>query len=176
MRLPIILAFIWLVFKTASLQFAYESERTGVIVNVLFLVIIIFMAVRNLRQDMAFFEMIKAGMRPAAFYVILICFAIFAYYAWLDPGFMPGAVQRNLDAVALAIEAEGGFDEFAQNKGPLEAQSQAEYLIKQRETFEMIFSPFSRASQSLLALTMLALFYSLLMVGVYKITRRFIPE
>ena len=176
MRLPILLAFLWLVFKTASFQFGYESERTGVIINVLFLVIIIFMAVRNLKRDMAFFEMIKAGMRPAAVYVILICFAIFAYYAWLDPGSMPGAVETNLQAVEQTIEAQGGFEEFAKNMGPLEAQTKEDYMLKQRETFEMIFSPFSRASQSLLALTMLALFYSLLMIGVYKIAKKFIPE
>jgi hypothetical protein len=176
MRLPIILVFLWAVFKTAMLQFGQDSERIGVILNILFIVIIIFMAIRKLKGDYGFFEMIKAGMRPAALYIVLVTIMIFVYYSFLDPGFMPGVVETNMESVQNAIVQEGGFDSFAENHGPLESTNEADYLSKQRETFEMMFSPFARASQSLLALTMLGLFYSLLMVGVYKVARRFIPE
>lgn len=176
MRLSIILVFVWLVFKSAMLQFGYESERIGVILNILFLVIIIFMAVRNLRKDLAFFEMLKAGMRPAAVYIILITLAIFIYYSWLDPGHMPGVIESNIDAIEQTIDDEGGYEAFAKNHGPLESADRGEYLEKQREGFQMLFSPFARASQSLLALTMLALIYSLMMIGFYKVGKRFIQE
>jgi hypothetical protein len=120
--------------------------------------------------------MLKAGMRPAAIYILLICISIFCYYQWLEPGYMPGVIESNLQALEQTIASEGGFDAFAAKNGPLESSTQEDYITAQRESFGMLFSPFARTSQSLLALTMLALVYSMMMIGVYKVGRIFIKE
>ncbi|NNK80622.1 MAG: DUF4199 domain-containing protein [Flavobacteriales bacterium] len=176
MKLPVILAGLWFVFKLVMLQLNFDSERVGVMLNLLFLVAIIFISVRKLKEDSGFFEMIKSGMRPAAIYILLICVAIFIFYKWLDPGYMPGVIETNLQQLEESIISEGGFEAFAKKNAPIEADSLEDYIETQRQNFGLLFSPFARASQSLLALTMLALVYSLMMIGVYKIGKKFIKE
>ncbi|NND95059.1 MAG: DUF4199 domain-containing protein [Flavobacteriales bacterium] len=176
MRLSLILAGLWFFFKLIMLQLNYDSERVGVMLNLLFLVVIIYIAIRSLKKDLGFFDMLKAGMRPAAIYILLICVAIFIFYKWCDPGYMPGVIETNLQQLEETIVSEGGFEAFAKKNAPIEANSQEEYIESQRENFGLLFSPFARASQSLLALTMLALIYTLMMIGVYKIGRKFIKE
>lgn len=176
MKLPAILAFVWLVIKSALLQFGMNDEKYGVMMNLFFLVLVIFLAIRSLKEDVDFFPMLKTGMRPAAIYIILVTAGIFIYYQWMDPGYMPGAIQKSVDSIELAIEDEGGFEKFKAGNPTVKEDDMDSYIKTQRENLGTLFSPFGRASQSLLALTMMAFLYTLMMVGVYKIGKKFIQK
>ncbi len=176
MKLPAILAFVWLAIKSVLFQMGMNDEKYGVMLNLFFLVVVIFLAIRALRQDADFFPMLKTGMRPAAVYIILVTAAIFIYYQWMDPGYMPGAIQKSIDSIELAIEEEGGFQQFKATHPAVQEENLIDYLDTQRSNLGTLFSPFGRASQSLLALTMMAFLYTLMMVGVYKIGQKFIQK
>jgi len=179
MKLPVILAFVWLVFKVVMLQLGMNEDKYGVMLNLFLIVLIIFISVKNAAGERSFINLVKAALRPAALYVVCACIAIFIYYQFLDPGYLSGALERLVTDEQNKIEAVGGFAEFkAANEG-VESNSLNEHLQVVRESFGgfiSLFSPYGRASIALLTLTFFAVFYSLFMVAIHMAALRFIKK
>ena len=179
MKLSALLAFVWLVLKVVMLQMNISEERYGVMLNLFFLVVIIFIAIRNLQGERDFLTLIKAAMRPAAFYVVCVCAAIFIYYQWLDPGYLPGALERLVTDEQSYIESVGGFEVYRDTNERVTAATETEHLNLMRESFGgfiSLFSPYVRASIALLTLTFFSLFYSLFMVAILLLAHRLLKK
>ena len=179
MKLPAILAFVWLVLKVIMLQMNGADEKYGVMLNLFFLVIVIFASVRNQQGQGDFVTLVKAAMRPAAFYVVCVCAAIFIYYQWLDPGYLPGTLERMITDEQAHIESVGGFDAYRDANERVTAATEPEHLQLMRDSFGgfiSLFSPYGRASIALLTLTFFALFYSLFMVAIHMLALRYLKK
>jgi len=179
MKIPAILAFVWLVLKVVMLQMNVAEEKYGVMLNLLFIVVIIFMAIRDSKGERDFITLIKAAMRPAAFYVVCVCVAIFIYYQWLDPGYLPGALERLITDEQSHIESVGGYEMYRDANIQVKAATETEHLQTMRDSFGgfiSLFSPYGRASIALLTLTFFAVFYSLFMVSILLLAHRYIKK
>jgi len=116
------------------------------------------------------FHLLKAGMRPAALYVIFITVAIFSYYKFLDADFFENKLETVLIETKANISNEGGWEAFSKKASLDEEIDQDSFLQDQEDSLRNImFSALPQASYSLLALTMTALFYSLLMALFFKL-------
>ncbi len=154
-------------------------EEYGIALNLLFIIVVIFVAIRNLQGEKDFGVLVKSAMRPAAFYVVCACLAIFIYYQWLDPGYLSGALERAMTDQESFIESKGGFEEFKEGVSGIKEDTKEEYLLAQRDRMGGIITPFSsfgRASIALITLTFFALFYSLFMVSILLLAHRFIKK
>ncbi len=179
MKLPVILAFVWLVLKVVMLQMNVAEEKYGVMLNLLFIVIVIFVAIRDLKGERDFVTLIKAAMRPAALYVVCACVAIFIYYQWLDPGYLPGAMERVIVIEQGLIDSAGGYEAYRDANVQVKAASESEHLQIIRDSFGgfiSLFSPYGRASIALLTLTFFAVFYSLFMVSILLLAHRYLKK
>jgi hypothetical protein len=179
MKLSAILATLWLAIKIGLLQYGYPEDRYGVILNLVFIILIVFVGVRNTEGTKEVVPMIKSAMRPAAVYVILVSIFVFAYYSFVDPGYLPSVFDRTIQDVEQAIADEGGFEEFRKGLTGSNASTKEEYVAEFKNNaggMISLFSPYGRASIALMLLTFFALFYTLFMVGVFKLAMRLIPR
>lgn len=179
MRTAVILAIVWLGAKIAMLYNGIVDERIGISLNLLFIIIIIFLALRSRAGNIDFVSLVKTAMRPAAVYVVLASIAIFAYYNWVDPNYLPNALDKAIADQAELIESKGGFQQFKKGVPGIKEGNAEEYLLEQRARMSGFVSPFSaygRASIALLTLTFFAGFYSLFMVALLLIAHKYLKK
>ena len=138
--------------------------------NLLFLVILVYVGVkRGAENGKETFHLLKSGMLPAAIYVIMVTVAIFSYYKFLDTDFFDSRLDQVMIETKAGIEQNGGWEEFSKTDGIEKGMKEDEFLTNQENSLRRVFfSPLPQASYSLLALTITALFYSLLMSLFFK--------
>ena len=179
MKLPVILASLWLVIKIVLLQFGYPQDRYGVMLNLLFVIFIVFTGVRKTQGLKEVVPMIKSAMRPAAVYVILVSIFIFIYYSFIDSTYLSSVFDNTIKDLEQAIVDAGGFEEFRKGLSGSTASTKEAYITEFRENaggMISLFSPYGRASIALMLLTFFALFYTLFTVGVFKLAMKFMKR
>ena len=172
MQLPFLFALTWLALKVMIFYTSWieDTMRAGIMLNLLFLVILVYVGVKKGSETgKETFHLLKAGMRPAAMYVIFITVAIFCYYKFLDADFFDNRLEQVMTETKAGIQSQGGWEEFSKTDGIEKGMSEGAFLEQQESSLRKVFfSALPQASYSLLALTMTALFYSLLMSFFFK--------
>jgi hypothetical protein len=172
MQLPMLFALTWLCVKVVIFYTSWieDTMRAGIMLNLLFLVILVYVGVKKGAENgKETFHLLKSGMRPAAIYVIMITVAIFSYYKFLDTDFFDTRLDQVMIETNAGIEQNGGWAEFSKTDGIEKETTQEEFLSNQESSLRKVFfSPLPQASYSLLALTLTAIFYSLLMSLFFK--------
>lgn len=169
--LPVLLAASWLALKVVLFYTGWVSDtfQAGVFLNLLFLVVLIYAAIRRSTVGGTFFDLVKASMRPAAMYVVLVSIGIFIYYSYLDDGFMDHRLEEAITSLEVYIEDNGGFEAYRETDPSITELDKESYLRKRREELgQYIFSPFAQTSYSILALTVIAFLYSLFMSSLFR--------
>lgn len=117
--------------------------------NLLVISVGTFFAVRQFKIRAArptkFQEDVKAGMRTAALYALLMTIFVFVYYSYIDAGFFTKMIESRLAAARIAVE-----------------QGQEIDLEKTREFGEFIFSPKTHSTITLFGFLVAGAIYSLL--------------
>jgi hypothetical protein len=170
-----IFALLWIILKLAlflmKLDFRWEL---GIILNLMMLPVVIYFGIRLFRkrqkpgQTAVFIEDLKAAMRPAALYSLIIGLFLFIYYAKIDDIFISDLRNDRIEILQDAIDDAGGWKEYKQRSEEMVSYTEEEYLDKVSENINMIISPFSAATASLIGLMLLSFLYSLLFTIFYR--------
>lgn len=160
----IILAIAWFLIRMALARFdLFDNVFTpSLMVNLLFMVMVIYAAIGKLRNtELSFLDIAKAGMRNASTYAFMVAVLMFCYYQFIDDQFIPGQIAEVNQAMELQIEEKGGWEqvrgEFTQ-----ENLTQEEYFESQKEQVASLFSPWFLSSSALFAMVLGGVIYSLL--------------
>ena len=118
---------------------------------------------------------VKAGMRQAGVYALIVSGFIFAYYKWIDADYLPDMIETRVASADSEIDKAGGWDAYVEsmNDPVLEEITKDDYLDDVRNTGETMINPGFALGMSLVALVSLSFLYSLLLAAVY---RRFLSK
>ncbi len=173
-RLPWILALVWLAVRLGlGSQLDVESaQNAGVLVNMLFILILVFLGIslhyRRLDGRVSgFLEDFKACMKPTLLYVLMALIFIGVYYAWLSDDIQE-LRSAYIETFNEGIKDENNFNNFLSQHPEEKGKSVEELMQKNRENVERNVSVQTRIMGGSLALTFMAVVYSLLAVFFWR--------
>ncbi len=172
---------VWIIAKLIFF-FAKSNIRweAGIILNLVLLPVLIFLGIRITRKLQkekvyVFIDDLKAGMRPAALYSLIIGVFLLIYYSRIDAVFINDLRNDRVEILEKEIDRQGGWQEFKQNDEDLIQQTREEYIEQMTENIHMIISPFSAATASIIGLMLISFLYSLLLAIYYrKVVSRYV--
>ncbi|MDA0713907.1 MAG: DUF4199 family protein [Bacteroidetes bacterium] len=178
MRIPLLFALTWMVVKIIIFYTSIVTDtlQAGIFLNLLFIAILVYSGVRKgAATSMELFHLLKAGMRPAATYVLLVSIGIFCYYKFLDADFFESRLEEVVIQTQKGIESAGGWEAFRKSENVDPSMDKESFLEEQRTSLgRILFSALPQASYSLLALTMTAFFYSFITSFIFKGMQRYL--
>ena len=173
-RIGLMIAVGWVLIKLVLFNLEVDHAfEIGAGVNILFLLIVIFVAIRAHFQQggrTLFLDDVKAGMRQAGVYALIVSGFIFAYYKWIDADYLPDLIDARVESAATEIEKAGGWEAYVEkmNDPVLEEVTFADYLDDVRETGEQMITPGTALGLSLVALVSISFFYALIIAALYR--------
>ena len=175
-KIGLISALSWivasLILVNTGIDYAY---RISAGLSLLFLLIAIFIAVRNhFGQDgrTLYLDDVKAAMRQAAIFVLLVSGFTFVYFRFINPEVLSNKVERDMAISRAEIEEAGGWEAFveehAEQNPTLKEKSMEDHLDDLQERKEMIISAGSAFLGSLVSLLSISFIYSLIITLIYR--------
>lgn len=133
-----------------DLQFS-TSEKVAIFANIFVLMTGVFFGIRlfksRQKEETAYLDDFKAGMRIAALYALFMAFFLYIYYEYIDPTYFQIKLEQQFEAV--------------QNQENID-------LSKAKEMGEFILSPYFQSTISLLGYLILGSFYSALIAFLVR--------
>jgi hypothetical protein len=173
-RLPWILPFVWLAVRwTTGMQLDVESaQNTGVLLNMLFILLLVFLGIHIHYRDKqkpptGFLEDMKACVKPALIYALLSIVCIGVYYSWLSDDIQELRTAY-ITTFDQGIQDENNFNGFLAQHPELKGKSKEELMAMNRENVERNVSVQTRIMGGSLALTFVAVAYSVLAVFFWR--------
>lgn len=128
-----------------------------------------YMGIRQQRmlsdEDFTFVMDLKAGMRVAGFYGLLVAVFVFIYYSWINPYYFEQLLATRADEMAR-VYAENGIP-----------QEEITKHIEQFKSFNAQFmSPLPWANMTLFALVFLGAFYSSILALIIRRFPQMMPK
>lgn len=111
----------------------------------------------------SYLEIVKSCMRPAMLYVLLVTAFVYLYYNVIDQQHCAQLVEQRMAAAEKA-----DFAEIQKANAEFQNMTRNDFLDRERENAEKIFSPFAVATATLFGLVILSFFYSLVVAWVFK--------
>jgi hypothetical protein len=172
--LPPVLALIWLVVRwSLGVRLDVESAKnTGVLLNFLFILLLVFLGIsihyRNLQGRVSgFLEDFKSCMKPALLYVLTAVVFIGVYYAWLSDD-IEELRAAHIETFNEYIKDESNRTDFLSSHPEETGKTVEELMQKNREIVERNVSVQTRIMGGSLALTFVAVAYSVLAVFFWR--------
>lgn len=175
-RIGALLGLLWVVLKTVLFNLNVDPDTSfniGVSVNLLLLLIVIFLAVRMHFKSAVrtlFLDNVKAGMKQAAIYVVIVSGFIFIHYRWIDPQFLPHKIETRVEAAVERIESQGGWGQFKENANDerLDQITYDDYLDDMRDSGQTFLNPAMALLIALVSLMSLSFLYTLALSALYR--------
>lgn len=181
-RIGVIMALAWVIIRLALFNSSLEPNlavNIAVGLNFLFLLIVIFLAVRAHHQTDSrsiFLDDVKQGMKQAVIYVLIIASFIYINYKWIDTDYLESRTEQRVEAEMQRIEHQGGWKAFAAEKsnGIPADKSEEEYLDNVKENGMMYLQPGFIFGLTLMAFISLGFIYTLILTALNrKVLKRF---
>jgi predicted PurR-regulated permease PerM len=173
-RLPWILALVWLAVRWGlGAQLDVESaQNAGVLVNMLFILLLVFLGIglhyRRLEgRASGFLEDFKACMKPTLLYVLMALIFIGVYYTWLSDDIQELRAAY-IETFNEGIKDENNLNNFLSQHPEEKGKTVEELMQKNRDNVERNVSVQTRIMGGSLALTFIAVVYSLLAVFFWR--------
>lgn len=151
-----------------------DRWEIGVALNLLFVLLAIFRGIRHNHRTqeppIIFPSDLKAGIRPAAVYTIILTGFIFVYYNYIDFEFIEDMRRERIEVAAEEIEIAGGWEEFKEEVSDpqLEDFSKEDYLDQIEDNVSTFISPGSASTISLFGLLAISFVYTLILAILYR--------
>lgn len=183
---------IWIIIKL-SFFFSGNSEQgfyAGGITNILFILLICFWSLKMkydslvtisiegatengverkmLPQDSNFLDDVKTSMKAAGKYILIVAAFVFIYYSLIDMEYSSRIIDTRVELAKEQTATEESWQKVLENSPQLQNFSKEEYVQKVRESAEQWTSPGRQTSLTLFGLFLLALFYSPLLVILFR--------
>jgi len=174
-RIGIIMALAWIITELVLFNSGISPDTAvniGMGINVLFLLIAIFIAVRhNFKERRSIFlDDVKAGMKHAGLYAVITSAFIYCNFKWIDTAYLPSRVEARVQAEETRIETQGGWEVFSSNKsnGNLTEKSYEDYLDDVRDNGNKFIQPGFILGLSLVALVSIGFIYTLILTALNR--------
>lgn len=174
-RLVLSFVLVWIIIKLA---FFMSGERalgfsTGILANIFFILALIATTLhfkyKSVRlEDTTMLEDVRSAMLPAAKYVLFVSLFLFTYYSWIDPDYNADRIAQIVERSELFTEDTKAFHEWKNSDPTLHDITAEEYVDRQKNQAESLNKPTIILGGSLLILTVLALFYSMLVSLLFR--------
>ena len=102
-----------------------------------------------------FTEDVKAGMKIASIYALVIGPFTWVYYKWINPAYFTERINARVEAARTAIESG-------------QVKSEDVSLEQVEQTASFIFDPFTHSSLTLFGFLVLGFFYTLIIVMLFR--------
>ena len=183
---------IWIIIKL-SFFFSGNSEQgfyAGGITNILFILLICFWALKMkydslvtvsevgavengmerklLPQDSNFLDDVKTSMKAAGKYILIVAAFVFIYYSLIDMEYGSRIIDSRVELAKEQTATDESWQKVLENAPQLENYTKEEYVQKVRESAEQWTSPGRQTSLTLFGLFLLAIFYSILLVILFR--------
>lgn len=150
-----------LLIYTLHLQHTFIDENIAFL-YLLLLLLCAFFGIRNnklrkLPKATIVREDIKVGMRTTAYFSILLALFVYVYYAYIDPHYFESEIHHRL------VTAYDAFADQGMSRDEIK-----EKLVKYVLDMKVIYKPSIRAWATLILLTFMSFFDSLLIALGYK--------
>ena len=178
-RIGLVSALIWITSKMILFNLNVKNSfEIGVGLNILLLLIVIFISVRRhflSKKSVLYLDDVKAGMKQAGVYALLVSLFVFTYYKWIDKSFLANHLEKRVEAEDNRIEKQGGWEIFVENSQDdhLKSMSKADYLDDFKDSAKQFFHPGFILTVSLAAMISIGFLYTLIITLFY---RRFISK
>lgn len=170
--LAIVLGVLWLLLRILwyALGLGKTGFHLGVLVNMLFLIVIPFRALFLTRNadDLGLFADVKQALRPSVAYVILVTGLIFVYYNFADPGYVEALRSEAEQTLVASVPDEATYEALQKQDPALKGISRDEYLKRSREGLNTVYSPGLQTTMSLVALSIVAAIYGLVITVFFR--------
>ena len=143
-------------------------EKKSIFLSLLILVLIGFFTLHNYvtvhkryeKYGLNFILCLKEMMK----YVLIVGLFTFVYFKWINPEFLQSRMRANVE-----LELAKDFEEIKTHNSLLKDLSKEEYIEKVKGSAAMIASPGLNASFYFFGMTLISLFYSLIIPAIYKV-------
>ena len=172
-KIALIFGLSWIIIKLVifNLGYAVELFTVTAMVNLLFLLLVIFFTLHFRRQKgfniekVEFLSDLKEAMKAGSIYTIIFAGFILVYFSAIDPNF---AVNR-MEMQGIIAPENIDFDAIkAQNPIKLKDLSKEDFLLREAETRALFASPLLVSTLFLAGMMLISLFYSFLTVIFYR--------
>jgi len=168
----IVLGVIWLLLRILwyALGLGKTGFHLGVLGNMLFLIVIPFRALFLTRNhgDLGLFADVKEALRPSVVYVVTITGLIFVYYNFADPGYVEALRAEAEQTLVASVPDEASFTAMQKQDPALKGITRDEYLERSRAGLNTIYSPGLQTTFSLVALSIVAAVYGLVITVFFR--------
>ncbi len=166
--LAIALAFLWLLLRFLAYKagLGQMAFHIGVLLNMFFLVIIPFVALRRSiiqsTERQSFIVDLRSALRPGILYVIMVTAMIYVFYQYIDPGFTQSKRDIAEKQLMEYVPDEASYAAIQKDDIGLKGISREQYLDKSRKGFDMIYATGLQTGGSFIALTFTSIIYGLI--------------
>lgn len=174
-RLVITFSLVWIVVKMIFFLTGDTgySLMIGTLANIFFILALIATSLYYRYREIGLAESsvikdLKYAMNPAGKYILLICGFIFVYYSFIDQAFLPERLAVHRENVEMMVQDEVAFQAW-KDEDPARANVTTDDIVAQRmEMAEFLHRPSTILGGGLLVLTVLAMFYSMVVSVLFR--------
>lgn len=132
-----------------------QQYQMVILANLLFVLLAVFFALREITktrgpEGVSFLADVKLGLQTAALYALLTASFVYVYYKWIDVEFLNSMQEHLITQVETAIE----------NESIPKGTTKHQFLEDSARQAEMIYSPGSQFTITMIGLIMMGFIYS----------------
>lgn len=168
-RSAVLFASVFIIVKLIFFNAGWHSKYYPAIIFINILLVLLAMVTglwseaKHSKPKGSYLEIVKSCLRPAALYIVLVTAFVYLYYNAIDKEHVKNLVEQR-----MAAAEKMDFEELQKSNIEFKEMTRNDFLDRERENAEQIFSPFSVATATLFGLLMLSFFYALIIAYVYK--------
>lgn len=168
-RSAVLFASVFIIVKLIFFNAGWHGKYYPLIIFINILLVLLAMVTglwsegKHSKPKTAYLEIVKSCLRPAALYILLVTAFVYLYYNVIDKDHCRDLVEQRMEAAEKV-----DFKKMQETRAEYKDLTRNDFLDKEKENAEKIFSPFSVATATLFGLLMISFFYSLVIAYVYK--------